>query len=335
MRTVAIIASNALALLATLPYIIGIVKGRQKPRVATWLVWAVLAGIGSAAAFSSHQIPAAIFTLTTAFEYGIVVLLGIRYGDRAFGKLDIGCLLVAMLGLAVLIVVKSPIAALVVVIVTDAIGTIPTIVHSWRQPEEESWVSFALYVLAEITTLTVADFRHFTAFAYPAFYLIEDVILMSIMLFSPNKQRSPSPASQQDGSVHAVQEATGIKLPEGSQAGSVTKPVVATSPVFGAPQWGSEGLNEILIPVAGHTLGIARGECFVGQSDPGVGRGTPINFMNGNLVVPINPNLSTGSYRVQIRVMDTAGNWSQLLPIQWTVGADKRVEPSSLPLPSA
>lgn len=338
MRTIVIIASNVLTLLATLPYIIGVAKGRQKPRVATWLVWAVLAGIGSAAAFSSHQIPAAIFTLTTALEYGFVVLLGIRYSDRAFGKLDIGCLLAAMFGLALLVLVRSPITAIVVVIATDTIGTIPTVIHSWQHPDEESWVAFAVFVIAEIMTLTIVDFKDFTAFAYPAFYLIEDAMLMGIILIRQLKRRASVNSAPKSTEGHPGYAITAVSVQKENRGSTLVSGGVTSSPVLGEPMWGSEGngsAREILIPVTAYSSSVTRGECFVGQFDPGVGRGTPIPYVDGKLVVSVKSILPAGSYLVQARALDTTGNWSGLQQLHWTIGADSRVQPEGLIQPSA
>jgi len=48
-------------------------------------------------------------------------------------------------------------------VAADLIAYIPTIVHSWREPYEETWSAYALCAAAAWLALAVADFGVFAA----------------------------------------------------------------------------------------------------------------------------------------------------------------------------
>jgi len=59
-------------------------------------------------------------------------------------------------------------------VAADLIAYIPTIVHSWREPYEETWSAYALCAAAAWLALAVADFGVFAAVAYPAYLAVAD-----------------------------------------------------------------------------------------------------------------------------------------------------------------
>ncbi len=99
MATTIIIISSILTLGAAVPYIIEIIRGNTKPRIASWLIWTVLTGIAAIASYSDGQIPSAILMAVATIDTGLVVILGYRYGDKHFERLDMVCLSGAVVGL--------------------------------------------------------------------------------------------------------------------------------------------------------------------------------------------------------------------------------------------
>jgi hypothetical protein len=190
MRPVLVASSGVLALAATIPYLLDIVRGRTKPRLVSWLVWSVLLGIGSAAVFATRQLPAGVLSLCDALACGLVVLLGYKHGERIVGRLDVACLLGACLALGLWGLLKSPAIAAVVIVVTDFLGAIPTFRHSWLRPYEETWLAFALSGLSGAVTLLAANFAVLTAIVYPLYILVANfIIVILLLLVSPHRAR--------------------------------------------------------------------------------------------------------------------------------------------------
>lgn len=204
MRPVLVASSSVLALAATIPYVRDIVRGRTKPRLVSWLVWSVLLGISSAAAFATRQLPAGVLSLCDALACALVVLLGYKHGHRTLGRLDVACLLGAGMALGLWGLVKSAAVAVVVVVVTDFLGAIPTFRHSWLRPYEETWMAFALSGLSGAVTLLAANFAVLTAIVYPLYILVANFIIVTLLLLvspyraGPDGQRCPTVSVQLD-----------------------------------------------------------------------------------------------------------------------------------------
>ena len=129
-----IILSAIVTVVAALPYIIEIVRGRTKPRIVSWFTWSVLTGIACAASFADGQVPAGVLLLAGTFETALIVILGFKHGDRKFERLDMYCLAGAATGLVLWLLFNSPAIAVLATITIDLIGAIPTFKHSWEKP---------------------------------------------------------------------------------------------------------------------------------------------------------------------------------------------------------
>jgi len=229
MRTLIIVLSNALTIAATLPYLVEIVKGKTKPRLASWFTWSAIVAIGAAASFAQHQIPAAIYSLCCSLECAAVVVLGLKHGDRQLEKLDIVSLAGVTVGLVSLMALKSPTLTVFITILTDSVGAIPTIKHSWVRPWEETWSAYVLYALGSGTTLLVANFHVFTAIAYPLYLLIQEVLLVGIILLSPHRKQA-----MEEASAESISEPRNTPLPTSVLIASAT-PVVDSNLPASAP----------------------------------------------------------------------------------------------------
>jgi hypothetical protein len=91
------------------------------------------------ASLADHQYPAAVLSFCSAFGTGLIVVLGLRYGDRKFAALDIVCQAAALAGVVLWLLLDSPVIAVLIMVAIDLIGCVPTIVHSWHKPYEETW----------------------------------------------------------------------------------------------------------------------------------------------------------------------------------------------------
>ena len=193
MKTAIIVLSSIITVASVIPYLIGIVRGKTKPRIVSWFTWTLLTGIACAASFADGQIPAAILMLCASIETALIVVLGFKHGDRKFEKLDIVCQIAALAGLGLWWIFDSPALAVWAAVIIDLIGAVPTIKHSWQKPHEETWITFALAAVGGGLTLLIAGEWKATAVAYPLYILVINVVLAAIILFSPHRRMSGEP----------------------------------------------------------------------------------------------------------------------------------------------
>ncbi len=171
-----------IVLFCTLPYIIDVVKKKTKPNIVTWVIWSVLTGIGAAALYASNEFNAALLLTGDFIATFAVVIVGLKYGTAKLDRFDFVCLIGAVVGLILWLVFNSPLIAIIATIVIDFIGTVPTVRHSYHNPEEETWITFALGVVATIFTLLSLPNYTFSAWVYPAYLLFSNGLLFVTIL---------------------------------------------------------------------------------------------------------------------------------------------------------
>lgn len=194
MRTFLIILSTIITLASTLPYIAEIVRGKVKPRIVSWLTWSVLTAIACAASFTDGQIPSGVLMLAATLETALIVVLGLRHGDRTFERFDVYCLSGSLVGLLLWFIFNSPSVAVIAAVAIDLIGAAPTLRHCWQKPHEEAWITFALAAIGGGITVMIAGSWAPTAIAYPLYILIINIAMTYLILASPHRKIAGEPA---------------------------------------------------------------------------------------------------------------------------------------------
>ncbi len=135
---------------ASIPYILAVIRGTVRPRLVSWTVWAVLAGVS---------------------------------------RLDILCLVGAAMGIASLVVFKNPLIALGVSVAVDIVAFIPTLVHAWVSPHEESLACFALSAtggILAVMAVVMGDIS-LAALLYPVYSMIFNGVAALLILSGRTK----------------------------------------------------------------------------------------------------------------------------------------------------
>lgn len=188
MDAVLIALSAVLTLVAAIPYMVEIVRGKTKPRIVSWFTWSILTGISCAAAFADGHIATGILLLCATIEVLMIVLLGLKHGDRKFEPLDITCQIAAFVGLGLWLIFNSPAVAVIAAVTIDLIGAIPTLKHAWLKPHEETWIAFGLSGLGGLCTVLVVTDWHVTAVAYPLYIFVVNILTAALILVSPRRK---------------------------------------------------------------------------------------------------------------------------------------------------
>ena len=144
MNDIIAVVGGLLAAGGTVPYIVETVRGNTKPRIVTWLTWALLTGVAASAAFADHAMASGIFALLGTVATGSVVLAGLRHADRSFAPVDIVCMAGVITGLVLWRIFDSPAIGVWAAIIIDSVGFIPTFKHAWQKPHEETPSTFVL-----------------------------------------------------------------------------------------------------------------------------------------------------------------------------------------------
>ena len=163
MRNTVAVAGGVLAAVAIIPYIADIIKGKTKPNIVSWLTWTLLLAIGTAGAFAAHDPRTAFLTMGDLVGTGITLILGLKFDGL--------CQLGAVAGLILWFTLSSPAVGIIAVVIVDLIGLLPTLKHSWDNPEEETWQTFGVLTLASGLTLASLTRFNVSSLSYPIYLL--------------------------------------------------------------------------------------------------------------------------------------------------------------------
>jgi len=171
-----------LAAVGIIPYVVDVVKGRTKPNVVSWVTWTLLTAIGAAAIIADSGFAESLLPLSGAICTGLIVLLGFKYGFAKYSKFDMACQVSALLGIVLWLVLDSALAALITVVIIDAIAVVPTILHAWKAPQEETWETFGVSFLGSFLTLLSVSIYTTTNLIYPIYLMLANATLATCII---------------------------------------------------------------------------------------------------------------------------------------------------------
>ena len=172
-----------LAIGAMIPYVIDTIKGKTKPNVVSWFTWTLLTSIGAWAAFSEGAVTTAIFSGASALATLSVVVLSFWYGVKKFTRFDVGCQIAALVGVVLWQLTNDANIAIAIVVATDIIAALPTIRHSWLEPDAETWSTFAVSAFGAFLTVFTVTQMSFAAYAYPVWLVFGNGIIAAIIVY--------------------------------------------------------------------------------------------------------------------------------------------------------
>lgn len=161
--------ATLMGLIGYYPYLRDTILGRTKPHAFSWLVWALLLGIGFAVQSSHDAGPGAWAIALETVLCTLVFILALFKGEREIVLLDWMCLVGALIGIALWIGASAPLAALILVMLIDILGFVPTVRKAFNKPFEETASSYAIIGGSFLLSLFAVTSSDPTAWVYTAF----------------------------------------------------------------------------------------------------------------------------------------------------------------------
>lgn len=191
MKTIFLVVSAVITIVSVLPYLRDILKGITKPNLVSWITWTLLTGIATAAEIAAHEYVAAIFTSAAVVETGLVVVFGIRHGYVKYTPFDVACQLAAIIGIILWQLFNSPALGVVAAVTIDLIGALPTVRHSWLNPREETWSTYALAGLGGVFALFALQTYNWVSLPY-AVYIVAINALLALIIINRQQKGATS-----------------------------------------------------------------------------------------------------------------------------------------------
>lgn len=148
-------------------YFRDMIRGSTKPHAFSWLVWGMLSGIGFLAQVSAHGGIGTWATGLTSIASLSIAAYAFTISSTHPTRFDWTLLGIAVAGLLLLFVVKSPVTALWLTLIALVAGFAMNIRKAYRKPFEENAVAFWLNTLKFIPAIFALASFSFLTVAYP------------------------------------------------------------------------------------------------------------------------------------------------------------------------
>lgn len=155
-KIIASAAATGIALIAYIPYLIDMFKGKNKPHLYTWIsIFLVTAVVGYIQLIGGAGL-GAIPTIIGVFVDGIILFYCFKYGTKDVVFMDKICLAISIIGvLAYAIFHTMPVISLAIVTAAEIISFVPTFRKTRNDPYSESLTSYYLLLL-KLTLILIA-----------------------------------------------------------------------------------------------------------------------------------------------------------------------------------
>lgn len=180
--------SLLLTVAAYLPYIVSTARGNTRPHVFSWAIWALLMIIAAAGQYAGNAGPGSWATgLSGLFCVLIAIMAMQQKGDKSISRHDVLILMGAIAAMPLWYITKNPLSAVVTVTLIDAVGYIPTLRKSWRQPRQEMPLHYIISNVKHLVAIGAMQAFTFTTLLYPLSLFVLNTVLIGLIYYRRGK----------------------------------------------------------------------------------------------------------------------------------------------------
>lgn len=180
MKIVSSVLAAGIALLAYVPYLIDMFRGKNQPHLYTWisifLVTSVVAYLQLIGGAGVGAIPTILGVIVDA----VILFYCFRFGTKDIVFIDKVCLGISIAGvIAYAILSKQPVISLAIVSIAEVVSFIPTFRKTRNDPYSESLTSYYLLMLKLALILVAIEEYNFLTASYSIMWLIIFVLFLA------------------------------------------------------------------------------------------------------------------------------------------------------------
>jgi hypothetical protein len=180
-----VIISAAISFSGAAVYIRDMIRGKSKPNLVTWGLWAFAPLIATGAALSANaDLWATLRIFISGFSPLLVFLAAffVRQGYWKLSKFDYICGALSLVALGVWIVADSPIFAILLAAIADIFATIPTIIKAWKHPETETLYTYFVGIFAASIIFPAIPVWNIENAAFQIYLLVANTTMFFVVL---------------------------------------------------------------------------------------------------------------------------------------------------------
>lgn len=173
--------SSLTFILAELPYIRDVLRGTTHPHRTTWILAGSINSINvfnQMAAGATTSLP---FFVVVAVATSTIAILSIWRGTGGLSKGDILCALIAVSGLILWAIFRTPTVSIVANIVAATAALIPTMIKSYKAPHTETHITWLLGTISTIFSALSVGSLNIQLLALPLHGVLLQGIIFGIL----------------------------------------------------------------------------------------------------------------------------------------------------------
>ena len=180
-------ATIVIQILSYVIYFRGILKGETKPHAFTWLVWSFINVIAFAAVVVAGGGIGATVLAINALACLAISVIGFKQKRVDYDLYDWWALIGGLIGTFLWWLTKDPLYAVILVSLSDAVGSIPTLRKAYYFPFEENALSFGICLISYPLAILALENLNLTTYLYPVVIILVDIVLLVLILVRRRK----------------------------------------------------------------------------------------------------------------------------------------------------
>ena len=176
------ISAVVLTLIGYLPYIYDTIKGKTKPHVYSWFLWALVTFIIFALQVLGKAGVGAFVTLATAILCLTIFILGMKSGKKDITKFDTATFIISLMAVGIWVFAKQPVVSVILLTSINTLANLPTIRKSWNKPYSETLLTWELGAARNLLGVAALESYSLLTWLYPVSSFLVNVLVSSLLI---------------------------------------------------------------------------------------------------------------------------------------------------------
>ncbi len=169
------------------PYISDTVKGKTKPHIYSWFIWAFVTFIIFALQILGKGGAGAFVTLATAILCLTIFILGLRNGHKDITTFDTAVFIVSLIAIGIWIFAKQPVISNILIITINTLANLPTIRKSWKDPYSETLFTWEMGAVRNLLGIIALQNYSLLTWLYPVTNFSINIIESTLLIVRRKK----------------------------------------------------------------------------------------------------------------------------------------------------
>lgn len=182
MKPIVAIIAIVIALIGYIPYIRDCIKGKTKPHVISWFVWALVSFIAFGIQLLNDGGAGSYINLFMGIICTIIFFFALKNGTKNITKADWVAFCLAIIAIILWLIVKQPLLSIILVVFIDIMSFLPTMLKGWRKPWTETIVTFGMSGIKNGLSIYALGTYSLINVMYPAYSLIANLFFVMMLI---------------------------------------------------------------------------------------------------------------------------------------------------------